>query len=135
MKHILIILFCIPILHISLYSDSISDAWKSLENNDFMKAEEHFRNAITTDPKNIRAIIGLSYVLEMQQKYAESWNMYKTIQDYTQNPVPYFYAIWLNPRFSQNLRNPKSGAQDILKKLTQKADNAGSLNIVSKIFI
>jgi Tfp pilus assembly protein PilF len=51
MKHILIILFCIPILHISLYSDSVSDAWKSLENNDFMKAEEHFRNAITTDPK------------------------------------------------------------------------------------
>ena len=131
MKHILIILFCIPILHISLYSDSVSDAWKSLENNDFMKAEEHFRNAITTEPKNIRAIIGLSYVLEMQQKYAESWNMYKTIQDYTQNSVPYFYAIWLNPRFSQNLRNPKSGAQDVLKKLTQKADNGGSLKAMA----
>ena len=95
-----------------------TDPWSYILKKDFDSAEIVFKDKLSANPKDIRLILGLSYLLEMRHRYQESWNVYKTIVQATDDPIPYLYSIWLSPRFSTQMHEKKSGVQDILKQLT-----------------
>ena len=108
-----------------------TDPWSYILKKDFDSAEIVFKDKLSANPKDIRLILGLSYLLEMRHRYQESWNVYKTIVQATDDPIPYLYSIWLSPRFSTQMHEKKSGVQDILKQLTLKGDKAGSLRAMA----
>ena len=108
-----------------------TDPWSYIIKKDFDSAEIVFKEKLSANPKDIRMILGLSYLLEMRHRYQESWNVYKTIVQATDDPIPYLYSIWLSPRFSTQMHEKKSGVQDILKQLTLKGDKAGSLRAMA----
>jgi tetratricopeptide (TPR) repeat protein len=132
MKKSVLIAYFVLFASGSIYAQNgLQEAWKALNNNDFTAAAAQFRAVLKTEPANTRAIAGLSYLLEMQHNYEESWNIYKKVINTEKDPYPYFYAIWLNPRFSTNMQNPATGVQDILNTLSKKADKNGILSAMA----
>ena len=116
--------------YISL-AQNVSEAWNHVLKKDFDSSEIAFKKNLEQNPKDVRSILGLSYLYEMQYRYAESWNVYKQIMQANVNPVPYIYSIWLTPRFSSQMHVKNSGVQDVLKQLSQKGDKAGSLRAMA----
>jgi tetratricopeptide (TPR) repeat protein len=115
----------------SAFGQMNADPWTYILKKDFDSAEIVFKEKISTNPKDIRLILGLSYLLEMRYRYQESWNVYKSIVQATDDPMPYLYSIWLTPRFSNQMHMKNSGVQEILKQLTLKGDKAGSLRAMA----
>ncbi|MFM6956657.1 MAG: DUF3857 domain-containing protein [Ignavibacteria bacterium] len=132
MKRILFLLVVFCVFNINdAGAQSSADPWSYIQKKDFDSAEIVFKESLSKNPKDIRLILGLSYLLEMRYRYQESWNVYKTIVQATSDPIPYLYSIWLTPRFSTQMHEKKSGVQDILKQLTLKGDKAGSLRAMA----
>ncbi|MFM8455748.1 MAG: hypothetical protein ACKOAK_03170 [Ignavibacteria bacterium] len=132
MKRILFLLVVFCVFNINdADAQSSADPWSYIQKKDFDSAEIVFKESLSKNPKDIRLILGLSYLLEMRYRYQESWNVYKTIVQATSDPIPYLYSIWLTPRFSTQMHEKKSGVQDILKQLTLKGDKAGSLRAMA----
>lgn len=115
--------------NISAQSDN--DPWGFILKKEFDSAETAFKQQLSKNPKDVRSILGLSYLLEMRHRNQESWNVYKTIVQATDDPIPYLYSIWLTARFSTQMHEKKSGVQEILKQLSQKGDKAGSLRAMA----
>jgi len=114
-----------------LYAQDINQAWNYILKKEFDSSEIVFRNILEHNPKDVRSIVGLSYLLEMRHRNAESWNVYKQIMKADIDPVPYLYSIWLTPRFSTQMHDKKSGVQEVLKQLSQKGDKPGSLRAMA----
>ncbi|MEY3688854.1 MAG: hypothetical protein RIT37_416, partial [Bacteroidota bacterium] len=133
MKRLLFLLVVFCVFNINdADAQSSADPWSYIQKKDFDSAEIVFKESLSKNPKDIRLILGLSYLLEMRYRYQESWNVYKTIVQATSDPIPYLYSIWLTPRFSTQMHEKKSGVQDILKQLIVKGDKAGSLRAMAK---
>ena len=115
----------------TLSAQDVNTAWNHILNNEYDSSEYVFKQNLQKNPKDIRSIIGLSYLLEMRHRNAESWEVYKQIMKSDIDPVPYIYSIWLTPRFSTQMHIKSSGVQDVLKQLSQKSDKAGTLRAMS----
>ena len=118
-------------MKIIITEQQLGSVLESMLDDAFKGYEIVFKDKLSANPKDIRLILGLSYLLEMRHRYQESWNVYKTIVQATDDPIPYLYSIWLSPRFSTQMQEKKSGVQDILKQLTLKGDKAGSLRAMA----
>ncbi len=114
-----------------IYAQDINQAWNHILKKEFDSSEQVFKMILEKNPKDVRSIVGLSYLLEMRHRNAESWNVYKQIMKADIDPVPYLYSTWLSPRFSTQMHDKKSGVQDVLKQLSIKSDKAGSLRAMA----
>ncbi|NBO69228.1 hypothetical protein EBV26_01915, partial [bacterium] len=115
----------------TLCAQDVNTAWNHILHNEYDSSEYVFKQNLQKNPKDIRSIIGLSYLLEMRHRNADSWEVYKQIMKSDIDPVPYIYSIWLTPRFSTQMHIKSSGVQDVLKQLSQKSDKAGTLRAMS----
>jgi tetratricopeptide (TPR) repeat protein len=130
-QFVLFIVLCISLQSFTALGQSPEDPWTYILKKDFDSAEIVFKERLSKQPKDIRLILGLSYLLEMRHRNQESWNVYKNIMQAAYDPIPYIYSIWLTPRFSTQMHEKKSGVQDILKQLSLKGDKAGSLRAMA----
>ncbi len=107
--------------------DLVSTAWKAFDTNNFAGAEQKFKNAIDAAPNNSRAYMGLSLLYELQQRYAESWEMFRMALRFEKNPAPFWFSQWTTLKIDRNKRNPKTGIIDSLEHYAKLGEASGIL--------
>lgn len=105
----------------------VGKAWKALEGAGQQQAEEYFKAAIEADKNNTRAYVGYSLLLELQDRKPDAWQMFKKVIDIEQNFYPYLSAQWLYTWDEKIRTSPSSGMIDLLKKLTEQANENGMM--------
>ncbi|MBI5470712.1 MAG: DUF3857 domain-containing protein [Ignavibacteriae bacterium] len=108
--------------------ERIAEAWKSLEGRAGQReAEQNFKAAIDSSKNNTRAYLGLSLLYELQDRKAEAWNTVRNVMKSETNFYPYLSAQWLYSWDEALRSSPTSGIVDMLKELSEKANDDGML--------
>lgn len=124
--------FCIVTLPLCAQSSEelVNSAWKVLQESNYRRAEEMFKQAIEKDAKNARAYLGLSYYYSMQRRYDAAWREYSKALDVVDTPYPYIYSMMATPIGSVGINSP-STLKDLYSSLTTKADSLGILRAMA----
>jgi len=61
-----------------LFAKDINQAWSHILKKEFDSSEIVFRSILENNPKDVRCIVGLSYLLEMRHRNAESCECIQT---------------------------------------------------------
>jgi len=110
---------------------TVADAWKAWGNNNQKQVETILLDAVTKNPADIRANLGLAYLYSLQGKNEESWNAFRRVLEGEQNYYPYVYAVMSTERMRTALKKSDSGAVVLLEKLSQSADSTGVLKAMA----
>lgn len=114
-----------------LHATSVEDGWKALAANQDERAKEYFLKALSSDPNNLRALIGMAYTHEMMQQDTIAWQYYQKALSTAPDANPYIYASILSRRFQININNPNSGISKTLRLPIDKPDSLGILTAMA----
>jgi len=111
----------------SLFSENptsaeyVEAAWSAWNENDQKTVEQKFRQAITVDPSNTRAYVGLSYLYEMQYKYLEAWQNYAKVVKTESDFESYIFAAMMTPRLTNAEEDKSAGIPALFDHLSRHA--------------
>ena len=114
-----------------MYATSVEDGWSALASNQDDRAKEYFLKALSADPKNLRALLGMAYAHEMMQQDTIAWQYYQKAIQCAPDANPYIYASILSRRFQFNVSNPNSGAAATLRMAIDKPDSLGIISAMA----
>ena len=128
---IILLFSCISYANQTKSDDLVNSAWKFCNENNQVKAEKAFLDAIKENENNSRAHLGLSYLYQLQQKFQKSWEYYANVFEFESFYYPYVFAGMMTLKVTMNLDNDKSNIIDFYKKLSEECSETtlcGSIN-------
>ena len=81
--------------------DNYNRAWKEFNENNRAKAREYFESAVQSDPESkSEALLSLALLDWSESKDKDAFKRFQEFYQSTDNPYPYFYAVYSMPFMS-----------------------------------
>jgi cytochrome c-type biogenesis protein CcmH/NrfG len=119
-----------------LYADKLKsdqklqEAWNFWNENNQTVVEQLLLDAVQEDKNNVRAYLALSYLYQLQYKYAQAWEQYQKIFSLEKNYYPYIHAAILTPKFILNIDKKNSQLTSFLEQTLNDKNSDGFIRAI-----
>lgn len=108
-----------------------TEGWQALVKNNEADAIREFRAALTLNPQDSRAHLGLTYAYLMRSNDTLSWRSFRDALASVADPTPYVYASVLTQRVLTQAADRASGVRDMYVNAVNKPDPTGVLRAMA----
>ncbi len=126
---VLLLTVCFQTPQANAAPDTLVDAaWRAWQKPDYAQAERYFRTAVSADPSNERALLGLGLLENMQEKYSDCWDALRAVSPASPGKYAYLFSFWQTLRFRLKDQYKENGLLEYMKSLSDAADERGVLS-------
>jgi len=119
-----IIILILNIVSLWSFSDesqlSLETFWDAIKVNDHIAAKENLELALSADPENYRAHLGLSLLYKLEKNYTESSSNFETALELLNYSDPYLFAYFNTDTYHNTINHNKALIKKFNKMLKLK---------------